>query len=641
MMKKKNKGSDGQMPWSEAVKLNLRAIRLIKSRYPELVASNFTGVIFGALTPYVGIYMSALIIGELSGGRDPARLTRLVLITLISSAVISLAGALLSKWRKNAGANMWFKIGRLYSEKFLEMDFEKVDDTKIQELYSTLMQNQGGGGWGLTRVAGNFERILSSVFTLLGGIALTATLFTSKIPDSEAIGALRILDNPLISLLIVGLLLAITFISPLLSNKAGSYWAKNADSHNMGNRLFGFFGFLGYNAKLAADVRIYRQDKLCRKYNEDKNGVFSSHGLFARYARGPMGLYSAASAAVSVVFTGAVYLFVCLKAWAGAFGVGAVTQYVGAVTSLSGGLGTLVSNAGDMRNNAAFLRPVFEFFDIKNDMYVGSLSTEKRSDHQYEVELRDVSFKYPASESWALRHVSMSFRVGERLAAVGRNGSGKTTFIKLLCRLYDPTEGEILLNGIDIRKYDYADYMDIFSVVFQDFRLFAFPLAQNVASKSVYDEERVRSCLCEAGFGERLKSLPKGIGTCLYKAYDENGVDVSGGEAQKIAIARSLYKDAPFIILDEPTAALDPVAEYEIYTKFNEIVGGKTAIYISHRLSSCRFCDDIAVFEGGRVVQRGSHDELVEAEGKYRELWYAQAKYYAEKEKNELLTKYL
>ena len=266
-------------------------------------------------------------------------------------------------------------------------------------------------------------------------------------------------------------------------------------------------------------------------------------------------------------------------------------------------------------------------------MYQGSLTTEKRADRKYEVEFRDVSFRYPGTEIWALRHVNVKFRVGERMAVVGENGSGKTTFIKLLCRLYDPQEGEILLNGIDIRKYNYREYMNIFSVVFQDFQLLSQPLGQNVAGAADYDRERVEKALIDAGFGERLERLPKGLDTQLYKDFSDEGVEVSGGEAQKIAIARALYKNAPFIILDEPTAALDPIAEAEIYAQFNQIAGDKTAIYISHRLSSCRFCDEIMVFDRGQIVQKGSHDALISDEqGKYATLWHAQAQYYTEEE---------
>lgn len=218
------------------------------------------------------------------------------------------------------------------------------------------------------------------------------------------------------------------------------------------------------------------------------------------------------SALFSVLFTVAAYLFVCLKALAGAFGAGSVVQYVSALTALSGHLSQLVVYGGDVRSNAPFLQDLFAFLDTPNEMYQGSLTTEKRSDRKYEIEFRDVSFRYPGTENWALRHLSVKFEIGKKLAVVGPNGSGKTTFIKLLCRLYDPTEGEILLNGIDIRKYNYREYMDVFSVVFQDFQLLAFSLGQNVAAAPEYDRARAEKALRQAGFGDRLKALPLGDG---------------------------------------------------------------------------------------------------------------------------------
>ena len=247
---------------------------------------------------------------------------------------------------------------------------------------------------------------------------------------------------------------------------------------------------------------------------------------------------------VSQCFTGIIYFYVCLKAYAGAFSIGAVTQYIGAFVTLFSSLEDAMEHIGLAMNNTEFLKTTFEFLDKPNEMYQGSLTTEKRSDRQYEVEFRNVSFKYPGTDTYALRNVSMKFRVGSRLAVVGMNGSGKTTFIKLLCRLYDPTEGEILLNGINIRKYSYADYISIFSVVFQDFQLLSMPLGQNVAASTSYDADRVIDCLKKAGFEEKLAEMPQGLETYLYKEFKEDGVTISGGEAQKIAIARALYKDA-------------------------------------------------------------------------------------------------
>ena len=609
------------------LRLNNRALKLFYKRYPQMILSRLISVVWNSLTPYVSIYLSALVIDELAGSRTVERLQLLVIITLASAAVIALGTALLKKWTEAQSAGMWFKVENILSEKMLDMDYISLDETHTAELLSTIRQNMNGGGWGLYRVVVAYEELCSSILTILGGISLTVSLFVSRVPDGA--GALSALNNPLVVLAVITVMLAVTFIAPVLNNKSGSYYAKHADSHNLGNRLFSFFGWLGYYSELAPDVRIYRQDRICGRHNHNKDDTFCSNGLFARLAWGPMGLFAAAGSAVSVIFTGVVYAFVCLKALAGAFGLGSVTQYVASITKVSGGMSSFVSTLGDMRNNAPFLELTFEFLDIPNNMYQGSLTVEKRNDRKYEVEFRNVSFKYPGSENYALRNVNMKFEIGKRLAVVGMNGSGKTTFIKLLCRLYDPTEGEILLNGIDIRKYNYAEYMNIFSVVFQDFKLFSLTLGENVASGSNIDREKVIDCLNKAGFGGRLAEMPNGIDTYLYTDYEKDGVNVSGGEAQKIAIARALYKDSPFIILDEPTAALDPIAEAEIYGKFDEIAGDKTAIYISHRLSSCKFCDEIAVFHEGAVIQQGTHASLVADEsGKYYELWHAQAQYY-------------
>ena len=609
------------------LRLNNRALKLFYKRYPQMILSRLISVVWNSLTPYVSIYLSALVIDELAGSRNVERLQLLVLITLASAAVIALGTALLKKWMEAQSAGMWFKVENILSEKMLDMDYVSLDETHTAELLSTIRQNMNGGGWGLYRVVVAYEELCSSILTILGGISLTVSLFVSRVPVGA--GALSALNNPLVVLAVITVMLAVTFIAPVLNNKSGSYYAKHADSHNLGNRLFSFFGWLGYYSELAPDVRIYRQDRICDRHNHNKDDTFCSNGLFARLAWGPIGLFAAAGSAVSVIFTGVVYAFVCLKALAGAFGLGSVTQYVASITKVSGGMSSFVSTLGDMRNNAPFLELTFEFLDIPNNMYQGSLTVEKRNDRKYEVEFRNVSFKYPGSENYALRNVNMKFEIGKRLAVVGMNGSGKTTFIKLLCRLYDPTEGEILLNGIDIRKYNYAEYMNIFSVVFQDFKLFSLTLGENVASGSNIDREKVIDCLNKAGFGGRLAEMPNGIDTYLYTDYEKDGVNVSGGEAQKIAIARALYKDSPFIILDEPTAALDPIAEAEIYGKFDEIAGDKTAIYISHRLSSCKFCDEIAVFHEGAVIQQGTHASLVADESeKYYELWHAQAQYY-------------
>ena len=621
----KMKNNHFRLAWER----NLRAWKIWWKICPKFFVSSIFHSVFKALSPYVTIWLSAQIINELAGNKSPERLFQLVLIQLISTALLALCTGMLNRWFNCETDSMRRKYDRIWMEKMMKLDYADIDRQYVYDLYSQVKQNEKWSFWGFYKSADIFQKMVLATLRIFGGIALSVSLFVLPVPADS--GMLTLLNHPLCALLMVVFMLGIAFLAPMCTNKANKYWSNHASEARFGNRLFNFYSFLGEDRKREPDLRIYQQqENVCEKYLE-QNISFSKASAISKAARGPMGLWMATSRAISVVLTGVVYLFVCLKAWAGAFGVGSVTQYVGAISSLFLGISDLLEQFGTMQANSEFLKIAFEFLDIPNKMYQGSLTTEKRSDRQYTVEFRDVSFRYPGSEQYALRHLSMTFKVGERLAVVGMNGSGKTTFIKLLCRLYDPTEGVILLNGIDIRKYRYDEYMDIFSVVFQDFKLFALPLGQNVATAQHYDAARAADCLQKAGFSDRLARMPKGLDTCLYKDLDEDGVTISGGEAQKIAIARALYKDAPFIVLDEPTAALDPVAEAEIYTKFNEIAGDKTAIYISHRLSSCKFCDEIAVFDHGEVVQQGTHEELLgEPDGKYYELWNAQAQYYTE-----------
>lgn len=628
-MKKKTEKT-ALMPRKEAMKMTLRGVKLLYKANPQYTAMSIVSTIWSALTPYVGLYLSALIIGELAGGRDPEKLKIYILISLASAAVMAIVSAFINKALSIYGQVKWYAFDKLYRDKFMDMDYVDMDSGDTHILYDKICQNVNANGRGLPAVEWRFMDLLSAVATLLGGIAMTVTLFVRRVPESA--GGLTALNSPLFILGIIAVLLLVTYLSPAIENIVGRFYAENANKHNFANQLFCFFDNIAYESKWVSDVRIYRQDRFSMKFATNKEDIFHSKGFYAKASRTKLGPLYAASSAVSVIFTGCAYVFVCLKAWAGAFGVGEITQYIGALTMVSGAIGTMITSLNELRNNAEFLGLTFGFLDIPNKMYQGSLTVEKRMDNDYEIEFRDVSFKYPGSENYALRHVSFKFNIGEKLAVVGQNGSGKTTFIKLLCRLYDPDEGEILLNGINIRKYNYLDYISVFSVVFQDFRLFALPLGQNVAIKSDYDKEKAEECLEKAGFTLDAEKMPQGLDTYLYKDLDKNGVNVSGGEAQKIAIARALYKNAPFIILDEPTAALDPVAESEIYSRFSEMVTDRTAVYISHRLSSCRFCDKIAVFDHGSVVQVGTHEVLLaDTAGKYHELWHAQAQYYDEK----------
>ena len=623
--------------FSHILAVHRRGLQELHKVTPRLFPLMTLCAIISALIPYVTVFFSAQILTELTLYRRADVLWKWVIVSVLSMGIMAMLSAFLKRRFETLYNDVWGRKEILFCRKAFSLDYADVDKQETIDLRNQILQNENWAGWGLCKIPDFYEQAVRSVIGILSGITLTVSLFSSPVPESA--GWLTILNHPLFILVFAAVMIGISLLAGRLYTKSADYWSGVSEEATFGNRLYTFFGFIGMNKERATDIRMYNQQKLVDAYwggnGEDYRGngdVFGAEGVIGKLAQGPLGIYAGLSVCVSTLITGFVYVFTCLKAWGGAFDVGSITQYVGAASALASNVYGLLQVFGVMKTNTEYLEKTYEYLDIPNSMYQGSLTTEKRSDRQYEVEFRDVSFKYPGSEIWALRHVNMKFKVGRRLAIVGENGSGKTTFIKLLCRLYDPQEGQILLNGIDIRKYRYDDYMQIFSIVFQDFQLISQPLVNNVSGSMTYDEDRVRQALIDAGFGDRLDTLPEGLQTQLYKDFTENGVDVSGGEAQKIAIARALYKDAPFIILDEPTAALDPIAEAEIYAKFNEISGDKTAIYISHRLSSCKFCDEIAVFHAGAVIQQGTHEQLLSDEsGKYHELWNAQAQYYTEK----------
>ena len=617
-----------KMSFRHALSVHFRAAKALHGVSRRFFPAATLYTVVGAILPYVTVFFSAQILKELALLRRPDVLRNWVIAGVLCTGLCAVAKAVLFQRTETMLDDLYGRKETLFCRKFFSMDYADVDKQETRDLRAQIAQNENWSSFGLMQVPEIYERTLKSIIGILSGIALTVTLFTSPVPESA--GKLTALNNPLFILILAGVMILISILAGRLEEKATSYWSCVAEEATLSNRVFSFFGFIGEHKGRGADIRMYNQQNLVTFYwNGDS--AFGATGKIGKLALGPIGGYSALGTGVVALITGFVYVFTCLKAWGGAFDVGSVTQYVGAATAMADSIFKLTAQLGNLKTNAGYLDATFRFLDIPNSMYQGSLTTEKRSDRQYEVEFRNVSFRYPGRVDWALKNVSMKFKVGKRLAVVGENGSGKTTFIKLLCRLYDPQEGQILLNGIDIRKYRYDDYINIFSVVFQDFQLISQPLGNNVAGSMNYDRERVRKALLDAGFGDRLATMEKGLDTTLYKGVYEDGVDVSGGEAQKIAIARALYKDAPFIILDEPTAALDPIAEAEIYSKFDEIAGDKTAIYISHRLSSCKFCDEIAVFHEGAVIQQGTHAELVADEnGKYYELWNAQAQYYTE-----------
>lgn len=609
-----------KMSFGERIRITKRGFGILRKYCPGLSEQKALYEFIHSLQPFITIWFSARIVDELTNHCRKDYIASYVICVITINFICIVFQNVLLHICNEKESQMWIWFEKVFSDKQMSLDYDDLEDVSIQKQRQEVEENLFMFGNGLAQLVWGTSVMVKVFINIFVALLMSGTLFISKTGE-------KIVDHPIWIVAILGCITLCGFSNYKATRKENSLFMKWCDNSLWFNRTFMFFGHELYtNLERAKDVRIYRQDTLAIKKIEE----LEAWGKAEKKNSFHMAFFPSVAGFIVGLGNCACYLFVAIKAFLGAYGVGSVVQYVSVLTRLGDGIRDLMFMVSDNELYCAHLKKMYDYLDIPNHMYQGSLTVEKREDNEYYIEFRNVSFKYPRTENYVLRNVNLKFKIGEKLAVVGMNGSGKTTFIKLLCRLYDPTEGEILLNNVDIRKYDYKEYMSIFSVVFQDFKLFSFGLGQNVSASFHYNEELAKRCLEKAGFYERLQSMKKGLETSIYKDLDEEGVEISGGEAQKIALARALYKNAPFIILDEPTAALDPIAEYEVYSKFNEIVQDKTAIYISHRLSSCRSCDVIAVFDGGQIVQRGVHDRLLQdTHGKYYELWNAQAQYYA------------
>jgi len=570
-----------------------------------------------ALNPFIAIIISSMVIDNISAGDNPENIIFVAIIGVCIIFFLTLLSGWLEKLNDVHKTNCFKRYNTMIGETTMDMDFPSLESPKTQELRDKMRLDNNWGA-GIYSVFFQFQPLIQGFFAIIISIIVLFPL----LQESFLFNSWGIIYYILFVLVLTGVLVyfnvckLMTHFHNLLDK------ASNAKDNKIG---FFFVFNKGIDYKMGKDVRLYNAKQLIWSSAE---ATIRSSKKFSEKASTVHGMMEGTKGLAKSLIQGGAYLFVGLRALSGAVGLGEVIRYAGTIYQLSNAITTFIEHTSALYKTAERQQSTMDYFNIPKVFYHGTIPVEKRDDNEYKIEFRNVSFKYPGSDEYVIRNLSLELIVGQRMAVVGMNGSGKTTIIKLLCRLYDPTEGEITLNGVDIKKYDYSEYMNIFSVVFQDFKLFSFSLGQNIASDNDYNADKIDHCLSLSGMEERMESMNHN--TPLYKDYDDDGVEVSGGEAQKIAIARALYKDAPFFILDEPTAALDPIAEYEVYSKFNDIIGNKTAIFISHRLSSCRFCHDITVLHEGQIIQRGGHDELVADEsGKYFELWNAQAQYYS------------
>lgn len=596
-------------------------LKLLHSLDSSLIPLALIQAVLEATLPYLSLFLSAEIIDQLLAKHFHSAIKfsiALIALNLTIHILTSILTYCCYVGRRNS--QIQFKI--LMRKKALELDFETMEKASIIDKITYTEKTSSMYG-SIDVLLNHYQDYVMNLLSLVTSITLVIHLcFT----DTATGGYFRILSSPVITLLILVLSYLIHFI--LYQKKMKTIKEEEQQIFRNHTGVENHFAYLLdgilLNYEAGKVIRIYQMQQMLK---ENIGRVQIRSRMLFKTMCNLETKKETNESLLNSIFIIVSYFVVTIKILAGSITVGSFTKYTGALAQFSLCLTRLQSLDIDIKRITDYMKVFQDFMSLENKRETGSIPIEKRIDHVYELEFHDVSFSYPETTIKVLDHVNCKLTLKDKMAVVGGNGAGKTTFIKLLCRLYDPTEGMITLNGIDIRKYNYEEYLTLFSVVFQDFNLFSCPISENVACSTKYDEERIWNCLQEVGVDQVIRNLPNQLNTSL-KKYSEDGVDLSGGEQQKIAIARALYKDAPFVILDEPTAALDPMSEYEIYKNFDAIVKDKTSIYISHRMSSCRFCDDIIVFDNGHIVERGNHEQLLNLDGYYTKMWNAQAQYY-------------
>ena len=390
------------------------------------------------------------------------------------------------------------------------------------------------------------------------------------------------------------------------------------------------------NFDFAKDIRLFN---MSNAFFNQLSGVNETYKELNRKHHNRMVLWEVSLGSVLIVQKILMYTWLVYNVVTGAYQISDFVLYVGLVSTFHASVGYVNWIYSDMRTNSLMINDYRNFVDWKEDRETADEKdghiTEINLD-KFEFRFENVSFKYPGHDNYVLKNVNLTIKNGAKLAVVGVNGAGKTTFIKLMMKLYEPSEGRILLNDVDIKEYNREEYFKLFSPVFQNVECFAMPIYQNIsfAEEDKTDMNKINEVLEQSGLSEKINSYEKGIHTNLLKIFDKEGIDLSGGEKQRLAMARALYKDGKVIVLDEPTAALDALAEDRMYREFENMSHGKTAVFISHRLGSTRFCDKIAMFEDGTIVEEGTHEELMAKNGKYAYMFGIRSQYYDEKQKN-------
>lgn len=555
----------------------------------------------------VNVILPKFLVDELVGGRNRDNLIRFGLYIVLSNVIFLFLNKTMKRIMDVRNIYMKEKLNQAMADKIMKVEFACLEDPYYLDLKERAVfacRTMSA----LENLIGSVAKVLNNTVTILSLLAVMFTL------------------SPVFVLLLL-LTISISIIAQKIFSKyqLGCYQELIPI-----NRRYGYYVGVCYEGKYQKDIRLYNMNQMLtdrvlyynRKIYEWAKVFNKKNGAF----QGFIGIINDLQAAIAYGYVG---IRVLSDKLGGRIGIGSFTMYVSAAINFTTAATDLGRNIMAVIQMLGYLQPFMEFMSLPDEAKrEGSVPFEGEVES---LRFENVTFHYPKSEQLVLKGISFEIKKGEKISIVGLNGAGKSTIVKLLCRLYKPASGTIYINGRDIYEYEFTSYMKCLAAVFQDYKLFAFSVYENIKGGEEEEEkgehrERVASLLEQVGLKDKIEELKSGMDTLFGKQYDPDGIEMSGGQSQKVAIARALYKEASLIILDEPTSALDPLAEAEIYEHFNQLVGDKTAIYISHRMSSSVFCDKILVLDGGLITDFDSHKKLMEREeGMYYKLFKSQA----------------
>ena len=575
-----------------------------------------------SISPFINIWFVSKIVDLLSVGQVQSKLIFYVIIVVSINFILFFINNYLSDIYHMLRSQMYFKEQKKIATKLFSTEYKTLENSDFKELIHKHSEAQKRVYSSFVQLSWMLRDFISGLLTLIISIIIIFPLIKVGLTTTGT----SFLEKPdfLISIFLAILIMVVIIL--IISVRMNKAWFVAADEYSKLDRIFYYFLNMFSDYKTGKEIRLYKEQNLIEHIATNK--ILIEGEKILRKASYRTAKSSSIIALLGATLGFGIYLFIGVKGLYGLFSIGSMVLYCGVFIQILSSVTKMTTTFGKTEEILPLCNYYFDIISTEDDLIYGNKNED--FSENISIEFKHVYFKYPNASEYVLKDVNIKINDKEHIAIVGQNGSGKTTFIKVLCRLYDVTSGEILINGFNIKDYSKESLMKLYSVVFQDFKIFSFSVFQNLSASNSYDYEKMKQALDKANIIDRVMKMPSKEKTFLYKDLEKDGIEISGGEAQKLAFARALYKDAPIVVLDEPTAALDPIAESEIYNNFNSFVKNKTAIYISHRLSSCAFCDNIIVFDKGEIVEYGNHNELIELKNLYFSLWNAQAKYYTE-----------